>query len=80
MRKVPFSVLTCDHTFKDSKPIGVVRETDSSFVNQLVNLFIVLNEIGQVLDFRLTKSTSFSEIEEVVQELKAIKDAKRRNR
>jgi len=55
----PCSILTCDHTFKVSKHIGIVRSADKAFVNQFQNLFIGLNENGQVVNWRLTKTTAF---------------------
>ena len=66
----PCSVLTCDHTFKVSKHIGVTRSEDSAFVNQFENLFIGLNENGEVVMWRLTRNTSFREVEYVLKELK----------
>lgn len=66
----PCSVLTCDHTFKVSEHIGVTRSEDSAFVNQFENLFIGLNENGEVVMWRLTKNTSFREVEDILKELK----------
>ena len=63
------SSLSCDHTFKISRNVGLVRETDSTFVTQFNQLFISLNEIGQVVAWRLTKSTTFSEIEDLLVDL-----------
>ena len=65
----PCSVLTCDHTFKVSKHIGVTRSEDSAFMNQFKNLFIGLNENGEVVLWRLTKNTSFREVEDMLKEL-----------
>lgn len=56
MKKVSATALSCDHTFKMSRNIGVVREEDSKFVTQFHQLFIALNENGEVLAWRLTKS------------------------
>ena len=52
-----------------SKHIGVTRSEDSVFVNQFENLFIGLNENGEVVMRRLTK-TSFREIEYLLKEFK----------
>ena len=68
--KTQCSILTCDHTFKVSKHIGVKRGEDSAFVNQFENLFIGLNENGEVVAWRLTKSTSFREVQDTLTELK----------
>ena len=62
---------SCDHTFKISKNIGVVAEgEEQKFITNFKNLFIVLNENGQILDWRLTKSTTFKEIDDLRVRLK----------
>ena len=66
MNSLVVSSLSCDHTFKISRNVGLVRETDNSFVTQFNQLFITLNEIGEVVAWRLTKSTAFSEIEDLL--------------
>ena len=58
--------LSCDHTFKISRNVGLVREIDKKFVTQFQQLFICLNELGQVVAWRLTKSTAFGEIEDLL--------------
>lgn len=63
------TVLSCDHTFRTSKHIGVTRE-DGKFVKQFENVFLALNEYGEVLTWRFTKSTSSLEIEDLLKELK----------
>ena len=60
------SSLSCDHTFKISRNVGLVREIDKKFVTQFQQLFICLNELGQVVAWRLTKSTTFGEIEDLL--------------
>lgn len=69
MNSLSVSSLSCDHTFKISRNVGLVRETDNSFVTQFHQLFITLNEVGEVVAWRLTKSTAFSEIEDLLIEL-----------
>ena len=71
MNSLTVSSLSCDHTFKISRNVGLVRETDNSlsFVTQFNQLFITLNEVGEVVAWRLTKSTAFSEIEDLLVEL-----------
>ena len=49
-----------------SRNIGLVREEDNKFITQFNQLFIELNEKGEVLAWKPTKSTSFSEIEDVL--------------
>ena len=51
-------ILSCDHTFKVSKHIGIIRGSDSVFVPQFQNLYVGLNENGEVVMWRLTTSTS----------------------
>lgn len=62
--------LSCDHTFKTSKHVGATREDDGKFVRQFENVFLALNENGEVMAWRFTKSTSFSEIYDLLKDLK----------
>ena len=55
MSRLTAKVITCDHTFKVSRNIGVVRKEDNKFVPQYNQVFIVLNEKGEILDWRLTE-------------------------
>lgn len=51
MKKVVGSAISCDHTFRVSNNIGMVRPgNDDKFVAQFNNLFIMLNEDGIVAD------------------------------
>ena len=70
MNKRVAKVLSCDHTFKTSKHVGVTREDDGKFVCQYQNVFLGLNENGEVLTWRFTKSTAAFEIEDLLKELK----------
>ena len=63
-------ILSCDHTFKVSKHIGIIRGSDSVFVPQLQNLYVGLNENGEVVMRRLTTSTSCDEIDDLVLDFK----------
>ena len=74
MCKQVVKVLSCDHTFKTSKHVGVTREDDSKFVRQFENVFLALNENGKVMAWRFTKSTSFSEIYDLLKDLKGIEE------
>jgi len=60
-------VITCDHTFKVSKYICASRGSDNKCMKQFENLFIALNEDHKVVGWRLTKSTSFEEIRDLLQ-------------
>ena len=62
MSNLNAEVITCDHTFKASQKIGVVREGYNKIVLQYSQIFIVLNEKGEVLGWKLTKSTTFCEV------------------
>jgi len=62
-------VITCDHTFKVSKYICATRGSDSKCMKQFENLFIALNEGHKVVGWRLTKSTFFEEIRDLLQSL-----------
>ena len=61
MNKLSATAISCDHTFKISRNVGLV-EQDNKFVTQYNQLFIALNEKGQVLTWKMTASTFFSEI------------------
>ena len=70
MERLPSSILSYDHTFKISRNVGLVREADSKFVTQFKQLFVSLNEIGEVVAWKLTKSTALSEVEDLLIDLK----------
>ena len=68
--------ISCDHTFKVSRNIGLVRDSDGAFVTQFKQLFVTLNEFGQVVCWRLTKTQTFAEIEDILVELKERQEKK----
>ena len=71
MQNISATRISCDHTFKISRNIGVVSEGEKSkFVTLFKNVFIVLNEDGEIVDWRLTKSTAFNEISDILTSLK----------
>lgn len=50
---------------------GVVTEgSEDRFLKQFSNLYIVLNEHGEICDWRLTKTTAFDEIEDLLIDLR----------
>jgi len=53
-----------------SKNIGFARKVDGRFVKQFENCFIVLSEEGEIMAWRLTTSTVFAEIEDLLLNLK----------
>jgi hypothetical protein len=69
MEKLTGTVLSFDHTFKVSKHIGIVRN-DNCFVKQFDGCFFGMNGYGEVVSWRLTKTTKFSEIEDLLLDLK----------
>ncbi|XP_031559544.1 uncharacterized protein LOC116295769 [Actinia tenebrosa] len=69
LRKTKAKVLSFDHTFKVSKHIGVARNGDSQIVGQFSNLFIGLNENKDIVIWKLTRSTKFEEVKDVLVEL-----------
>ena len=45
--------ISVNHTFRISKSIGGFRLQDSKFINENMKLFIVLNEEGLVVNWKL---------------------------
>ena len=71
----PVSSISVNHSFKISKSIGSFRLQDSIFINENMKLFIVLNEEGLVVNWKLTKTTAQKEIEPVLQSVKIMSGA-----
>ena len=69
MNSLSATVISCDHTFKISRNVGLVRG-DNKFVTQYNQLFIALNERGEVLCWKMTTSTSFTQIEDLLTDLR----------
>ena len=63
------SWISADHTFKVAANIGCYLP-DGSWANQFDSLFIVLNELGQVLTYKLTKGTAMNKVEDILKNLK----------
>ena len=61
--------ISADHTFKVAANIGCILP-DGSWSTQFDSLYIVLNEIGQVLTYKLTKGTALSKVEDILKNLK----------
>ena len=70
MNKRVAKILSCDHTFKTSKHVGVTREDDGKFVCRFQNVFPGSNKNGEVSTWRFTKETACSEIDNLIKELK----------
>lgn len=54
--------ISFDHTFKTASNIGYLR-SDGKWVNQYNSVFFVMNEVGQIIAWQLTRSTSLDEVE-----------------
>ena len=67
---LPASILSYYRTVKISRNVGLVRETDGKFVTQFKQLFVSLNEIGEIVAWKLTNSTALSEVEDLLIDLK----------
>ena len=63
------SFISIDHTFKVAANLGYLRP-DGRWITQYNSLFIVLNDIGQVIAWQLTKTTSIDECRELLCALK----------
>ena len=70
MAKLGARSISCDHTFRVSKNIGSFRDVDGRFVKQFGFLFILLNEKNEVIEWRLTRSTTFSKVRELLESVK----------
>ena len=62
------SALSIDHTFKVAAHVGYYR-SDGQWVSQYDSLFIVLNEIGEVVSWMFTKSTAFDEVRPLLKDI-----------
>ena len=71
----PVSSVSVNHSFKISKSIGGFRLQDNIFINENMKLFIVLNEEGLVLNWKLTKTTAQKKIQPVLQSVKSMSGA-----
>ena len=56
--------MSANHTFKVVSNIGCMLP-DGSWSTQFDSLYIVLNETGQVLTYKLTKGTALSKVEDI---------------
>ena len=63
-----FNFVSIDHTFKVSANLGYLRP-DGKWISLYNSLFIVLNNIGQVIAWQLTQSTSVDETKDLLSSL-----------
>ena len=61
--------LSCDHTFKSVRNIGTIREADGSWIKQYKGLFCVLNNIGQVVTWKMTRNLAMDDVYDILQAL-----------
>ena len=61
--------LRLDHTFKVASNIGYLL-ADGKWITQYSSIFIVLNEIGEVVAWQLTNSTSIDEVAQILSSVK----------
>jgi len=61
--------MSADHTFKVAVNIECMLP-DGSWSTQFDSLYIVSNEVGQVLTYKLTKGTAMSRVEDILKNLK----------
>ena len=61
--------MSADHTFKVAANIGCMLP-NGSWSTQFDSLYIVMNEIGQVLAYKLTKGTAISKVQDILNNLK----------
>lgn len=65
--------ICCDHTFKSVTNIGIYQTRDNhgaKWIKQFKSLFLVLNDIGQILSWQLVPDTSYDTIWEMLKEIK----------
>ena len=70
MEMIKATSLSFDHTFKAGKNIGCYRDTDGHYVKQFGFLLLLLNEKNEIVDWRLTKSTGYSEVKDLLRDVK----------
>ena len=68
MCQMSASSLSADHTFKVSSNIGLW--CDGKWIQLYASLFVVMNEIGVVLSWKLCKGTGFHNVKDLLIDLK----------
>ena len=63
--------ICCNHSFKSVMKVGIYQRynDNSKWVKQFKSLFIVLNDIGQVLSWQLADDTSHDTVYEALNEI-----------
>ena len=61
--------LSCDHTFKSVRNVGIIRYSDDNWILQYKGLFCVLNAAGQIVTWKMTKGLAVTDIEDMLHKL-----------
>ena len=61
--------ISCDHTYKSVANVGYQRSSDGKWIQQYTALFIIVNEKGQPLQWRFTKTEKFEEVSSAFRQL-----------
>ena len=70
MEMIKATSLSFDHIFKAGKNIGCYRDTDRRYVKLFGFLLLLLSEKNEIVDWRLTKSTGYSEVKDLLRDVK----------
>ena len=68
MSQIQAECLSCDHTFKLASHIGIYH--NGKWIPQYDSLFIMQNEIGEILFWQLTMGTSYASVCDGIEQLK----------
>ena len=69
--------LSLDHTFKVSSNVGYCR-SDGKWVTMYTAVFICMNDVGQVVGWQFTSSTSIDEVSELLSHISSRSDESQR--
>ena len=61
--------LSCDHTFKSVRNVGIIRYSDDNWIQQYKGLFCVLNAAGQIVTWKMTKGLAVTDVKDMLHKL-----------
>ena len=61
--------ISCDHTYKSVTNIGYHRPSDGKWINKYKTIFIIMNEKGQPIQWKFTKTEKFDEVSDIFSQL-----------
>mgnify|MGYP002803930454 CR=1 FL=1 len=61
--------ISCDHTYKSVTNIGYHRPSDGKWINKHKTIFIIMNEKGQPIQWKFTKTEKFDEVSDIFSQL-----------